>query len=101
MWWQLQLFGCLLVTIKDAIYKVQGFTLTAGIAAVALLVVIEPSFIKSFKTAPSFFQAWFIGQAGLAVFGCIASYVVGDTGLTMKHYFGMFFALASGYLLIS
>jgi len=101
MWWQLQLLGCFLVTVKNAIYKVQGFTLTAVVAAIVLLCMVEPSFMRSFKTAPSFFQAWFIGQAGLAVFGCIASYIVGDAGLTLKHYIGMVFALLSGYLLIS
>jgi len=101
MWWQLQLLACLSVTVKGAIYRTQGFTLTAVVAAIVLICILEPSFLKSFKTAPSFFQAWFVGQASLAVFGCIASYLVGDIGLTFKHYMGMFFALLSGYLLIS
>lgn len=101
MWWQLQLFACFVITLKNALYRAQGLTLTTIVAAIVTLCVAEPSFFKSMRLAPSFFQAWFVGQAGLAVFGCIASYLVGDVGLTMKHYIGMLFALASGYLLVS
>jgi len=101
MWWQLQLFACLIITLKNAIYRLHGFSLGAILAAIVILCVAEPSFSKSMKSAPSFFQAWFVGQAGLAVFGCVASYMVGDMGLTTRHYIGMVFALLSGYLLVS
>jgi hypothetical protein len=101
MWWQLQLFACFIITLKHAMYRVWGFPLWVIGVAVLILCVAEPSFSKSMKLAPSFFQAWFVGQAGLAVFGCIVSYLVGDAGLTLKHYIGMAFAILSGYLLIS
>lgn len=101
MWWQLQLFACLIITLKNAIYRVWGFPLWVIGVACLILLMAEPSFSKSMKLAPSFFQAWFVGQAGLAVFGCVASYLVGDVGLETKHYIGMALAILSGYLLVS
>lgn len=101
MWWKLQLLGCLVITIKNAIYSAYGLTVSVAIAALVLICIGEPAFYKSFRTAPTFFQVWFLGQVTLTVFGFGASVILGDGVLATRYYVGMALALISGYLLVT
>lgn len=100
-WILLTLVACALVTLKQALYREFGFVLWMPVVVLAILIVAEYSFCSAFSKAPSFFSAWFIGYIALAVFGVIASQILGDAGITLKQYIGMFLSILAGYLLIS
>jgi hypothetical protein len=100
MWWiPIILVSCALIVTKHAMYRANAFSWgIVGIAAV-LVILAEIGFWKGLRLAPSFFQPWFLGHVALALFGIVASLILGDKGITTQHYVGMAMALGAGYLL--
>lgn len=100
MWWiPIILFACALIVTKHAMYRANEFAWTiAGIAAI-LILGAEVCFWKGLRMAPNFFQPWFLGHVALALFGIVASMILGDKGISTQHYIGMAMAIGAGYLL--
>lgn len=100
MWWiPIILASCLLIVVKNSLYRTNSFSWGMVACVVVILVLAETGFWNGIRMANSFFQPWFLGLAAMALFGLAASYVLGDTGLTTKHYVGMAMAIGSGFLL--
>jgi len=104
MWLVLQLIAILCITF------VHTFNRWAGINNIGFMVVwpvnitmqaiIAPLFIFSYKLAPSFFQAWFIGTLAICFFGFIVSLFIFGEVLTLKYIIGVIFAVISMILLV-
>jgi predicted Abi (CAAX) family protease len=91
----------LLVTFKHAIYRTQGVSLTSVLLVLFLLATAEVAYWKGMRMAPSFFQPWFLGLAALVFFGLATSWIIGDSGITTRHYIGVVLAIGASCLLVS
>lgn len=100
MWWiWVLLAGCALVTTKHAFYRANAFSWQIAFLCISLVALGEVCFWNALRSAPSFFQPWFLGNVALALFGLVASLILGDKGINTQHYVGMVMALGAGYLL--
>ena len=100
MWWiPILLMSCALLVVKNSLYSANEFSWAIVACVVAILALAETSLWIAMRMANSFFQPWFLGLAALALFGLGASCILGDTGLTVKHYIGIAMAVGSGFLL--
>lgn len=69
MWWTYQVLGCLVVTAIVTFISKKGLTVTTWGTYVLAQVWVAWAFHMSYKLAPTFFQAWFVGNATLALGG--------------------------------
>jgi hypothetical protein len=100
MWWILQVTGCLAITATLTYMRVAGL----HAAPYAVYVLVQAAFIGwafpiSYMKAPSFFQAWFLGNATLALGGFAVSFYLKDVVLT-HNYVGAALAIIGSILLI-
>jgi hypothetical protein len=100
MWWVLQIIACFLIAIANTIFRQYGFALWTVSLAIFLAIPIEICFAKSYSIAPTFFQAWFVGNAALVVAGFLISFLIFDGIVTPIYLIGVILTMIGGYLLI-
>ena len=101
MWWILQIVACVGVTAAQVVNRTYG----VGLVSWTTYTVIAASltywgFSKSYAIAPSFFGAWFVGQAALGVLGVVASFLFFKDQVSTAQWIGMLLTIVGGYLLI-
>lgn len=100
-WWLTQIIACVGVTVVNSIFRVYGLSTKIIIFTLPLAIFNIILFCASFEKASSFFQAWFLGNAALAIFGLVVSLIFFDGIIQWKYYLGMALALTGGYLLVT
>lgn len=100
MWWILQVTGCLAITATLTYMRVAGL----NVATYSVYILVQAAFIGwafpvSYERAPSFFQAWFIGNATLAIGGFAVSLLLKDI-VHIHNYIGAALAIIGTVLLI-
>ncbi len=101
LWWILQLVGCVGVYIALASGRIFGLCWKSYLFYVTIsTVTFSWMFLKSFEIAPSFFQAWFIGTASLALCGVIGSIFYFNETVSVINYVGAGISLIGATLLI-
>ena len=106
MWWVLQLIAMMLVT--GVLAFARWFSQThpgAGIFIPWITKILNEflaafCFIKSYALAPTFFQPWFLGTAGMAIFGFILSLILFSEVLTITKIVGAALAVIGAVLLV-
>jgi len=101
LWWILQLVGCAGVYIAFVPSRTLGLCWKSYLFYLILAITtFSWMFLKSFETAPSFFQAWFVGTASLALCGFLGSlFYFGET-ISTVNYAGATISLIGAVLLI-
>ena len=100
MWWILQITGSLAVVAVLTYSRIVGLSLSSySIYVLAQAAFIGWCFPISYMKAPSFLQAWFLGNATLAIGGFLVSMILKDT-ISINHVAGAVLATAGSILLI-
>jgi len=101
MWWILQITGSIGVYFALVPGKKYGLCWKSYLTYVFFATTVCGwMFLKSYETAPSFFQPWFLGTALLALIGFLASmFYFGETINTIN-YVGAVLGLTGCVLLI-
>jgi drug/metabolite transporter (DMT)-like permease len=89
------------VVIAQVVNRIYG----VGLASWTIYTIIAASltywgFSKSYSTAPSFFGAWFVGQAAMGILGLLASFLFFKDQISTAQWIGMVLTVTGGYLLI-
>lgn len=100
-WWLTQIVACLVVAIVNSLFRYFGLSWKIILFVLPFIIWNLTLFCTSFQKAPTFFQAWFLGNAALAVFGFTISYIFFDGMINLKHYLGMMFTIAGMTLLVT
>ncbi len=100
MWWVTQIVACMLITFVNVGFRYYGFSFWLVVVGVLVGVPVEVCFAKSYSTAPSFFQVWFLGNILLVGFGFIVSLLVFDGVVSVRHYVGLVLAGVGACLMI-
>ena len=104
MWWILQIAAITCVTIALIFARWYGLNYTGAFVPWSVKVGIEFiaafAFIKSYAMAPSFFQPWFLGAAGLALFGFLGSLIFFGEAISTLKILGASLAVIGSVLLI-
>ena len=101
LWWILQITGSL--GVYFALIPGRKFGLCPKSYIIYLIVAATTCswmFLKSYQIAPSFFQAWFMGTAALALLGFLGSIFYFKETVSMLNYAGAVLGLAGCTLLI-
>lgn len=100
MWWILQIIGSLAVVAVLTYSRIVGLSLSSYfIYILAQAAIIGWCFPVSYMKAPSFLQAWFLGNSTLAVGGFIVSIILKDA-ISTNHIVGAILAVVGAILLI-
>lgn len=101
LWWILQVTGSAGVLVALVYGRIHGFCLKSYIFYLIMCITIAGwTFLKSFEIAPSFFQAWFVGTASLALFGLGASYFYFNETVSVINNVGMVMAIVGSLFMI-
>lgn len=100
MWWMLQIIASLAIIGKQFVYRSMGVTVTSIILILLALSIAEPSFFKSFKLAPNFFQPYFLCSGVLAVGGWLVSILFFKESPNLYQYIGAVLAVGGSALLV-
>ena len=101
LWWILQITGSMGVLVALAYGRSHGFTWNSyGVYMCMAATTIGWMFLKSYEIAPSFFGAWFVGTAALALLGFLASRYYFNEVLILPNYLGAITVLIGSALLI-
>ena len=113
MWWIYQLVAIMCVTIALVFARWYGYAYTGKIGFLLGSSLLVPwavkvgiefiaafAFIKSYNIAPSFLQPWFLGAAGLALFGFIVSLIFFGEAVSIVKILGALLAVVGSVLLI-
>jgi drug/metabolite transporter (DMT)-like permease len=94
LWWILQITGSLGIYFALASGRIYGLCWRSYFTYVAIgTTTASWMFLKSYQLAPSFFQAWFVGTASLAIIGFIGSMFYFKESPTALGYFGALISL--------
>ena len=101
MWWILQVTGCLSITAALSYMRIAGL----NVSTYTVYVLVQALFIAwafpiSYRLAPSFFQAWFLGNATLALGGFAVSWFYLKEVAHIHNYVGAVMAIVGSLLLI-
>ena len=105
-WWLYQIVACIFVVVGLTYGRWYGEhnpgagILIPWIVVASMEVLAALFFLKSYITAPSFFQPWFLGTVVIALLGLGSSLVVFHEIPNIIHIFGAVLALAGSVLLI-
>lgn len=101
MWWILQIVACMGVAAAQVVNRKYGVCFTSWTVYTLIAASLTYyGFSKSYSIAPSFFGAWFVGQAALGVLGVLASFLFFKDQVSTAQWIGMILTLIGGYLLI-
>jgi hypothetical protein len=102
LWWILQITGSIGVMIALTFGMIHGFCWKSyGFYMFMAGTTAGWMFLKSYETAPSFFHAWFMGTAALALLGFFTSKYYFNETLILPNYIGAVITiLGSGLLII-
>jgi hypothetical protein len=105
-WWLYQIVACVFVTVGLTYGRWYGdHNPNAGVlvpwAAISVMEIAAAlCFLKSYITAPSFFQPWFLGTAVISLLGLIPSLFLFNEVPNIIHIFGAVLAIAGSVLLV-
>lgn len=100
-WWLLQVLGLSAVLVANILARKMGVCWFVYIWNVAMAILITGwAFMVSYATAPSFFQAWFVATAILALYGFFGSIVILGESLSLMKVAGAMLAIAGAFLLV-
>ncbi len=100
-WWIIQVTGCLSITVALAYMRMVGLSASSYAAYVILQVAfIGWAFPISYAKAPSFLQAWFLGNATLALGGFVISCFYLKEIANIHNYIGAAAVIIGSVLLI-
>jgi hypothetical protein len=102
LWWILQITGSMGVLVALAYGRSHGFSWNSyGVYMCVAATTAGWMFLKSYEISPSFFHAWFVGTAALALLGFFASKYYFKEILILPNYIGVIIImLGSGLLII-
>jgi hypothetical protein len=101
MWWSLQITGCLAIVATLTYSRIAGLCPTTYAVYVAVQAVfIAWAFPVSYSKAPSFLQAWFLGNAVLALGGFAVSTLFLKEIANIHNYVGAVAVIIGSILLI-
>lgn len=102
LWWVLQITGSMGVLVALAYGRVHGFSWNSyGVYMFMIGTTAGWMFLKSYNISPSFFHAWFVGTASLALLGFLTSKYYFNEILILPNYIGaIIIMLGSGLLII-
>lgn len=101
MWILLQMLACLIVVGINSIYRQYGLTWATWLLSLLFVLPAQFFYGRSFEQAPTFFSAWFLGSAVLAVSGFLVSLLLFDGIVNTKCYIGLALTIVGAYLLIA
>jgi len=101
LWWILQLTGSAGVFVALAYGKIKGLCWESFLVYITIsFSICSWMFLKSYEIAPSFFQAWFVGTAALALCGFAGSIFYFKDVVSLLNYIGAIAVLIGSGLLI-
>jgi hypothetical protein len=101
MWWILQILGSIGVYFALVPGKKYGLCWKSYLTYVFFATTVCGwMFLKSYETAPSFFQPWFLGTALLALIGFLASIFYFEETISIVNYVGAAFGIMGSIMLI-
>jgi len=101
LWWILQITGSL--GVYFALVPGRKFGLCVKSYAIYIIIAATTAswmFLKSYQLAPSFFQAWFVGTAALALLGFAGSVFYFKEAISITNYLGAVACITGSALLI-
>ena len=101
LWWVLQIGGSLGVYFALIPGRIHGLCHKSYIIYMIMAATTASwMFLKSYELAPSFFQAWFVGTAALALFGFFGSLFYFKEVVSVLNYIAAIMVLVGSGLLI-
>lgn len=101
LWWILQITGSMGVAVALTYGMIHGFSWKSFfVYAVLSITTFSWMFLKSYDVTPSFFQAWFVGGAALALLGFFTSKYYFNEVLILPNYIGAAITIIGSALLI-
>ncbi len=101
LWWVLQITGSL--GVYFALIPGKKFGLCVKSYVIYMIIAATTAswmFLKSYQLAPSFFQAWFVGNAALTLFGFFGSLFYFGESLSIIKYIGACAIISGSTMLI-
>ena len=100
-WWLLQILGLSVVLVSNILARKMGVCWFVYIWNVSMAILVTAwAFMMSYSIAPSFFQAWFVATAIIALYGFFGSTVILGEPLSLLKVVGAMLALAGAFLLV-
>lgn len=101
LWWILQITGSL--GVYFALVPGRKFGLCVKSYLIYIIIAATTAswmFLKSYQLAPSFFQAWFVGTAALALLGFLGSLFYFGESVSITNYVGATLGIIGSAMLI-
>lgn len=100
-WWLLQILGLSVILVSNILARKMGICWFVYMWNVSLTILVTGwAFMASYALAPSFFQAWFVATAIIALYGLFGSVVILGESLSLMKVAGASLALAGAFLLV-